>query len=522
MKRKQQTTQRGPGGDQEIDFNDWSINKLYIQSGPRKDYRFRNVKVPYLKGLRLRYSPLTQKKIFTLMYGYRGRSLKLPLNIFIYGHYGTLEVSEELLKLYKKYYDRTKGYWRHDPKEQLITQRELNLSQELSTREVIQRIMQDEFPRKSKIGKLAMSSQKTYARFLMGYHERFNQLIFDETEKGWGTITPKGGLDWKSFWAKYPPKNKDPKNSEKEISVYDSNNLGPVVIDHLTKGIISKYLECRPRTPGMKENILDALQSLYTYAENRLKCFGDKPPAVNPTHDIEILKDDETHTKASLWNEVAFDDDQIPQVDRAIIKIVRERPFESEAFMLLGCTKFRIEELLKLKKSDLKDKYILFRKETKKERAQGTVKDEKIPYTEEIVRALDRLHRQYRRKQHQKFRFIPWLIPSSRIDWGNPDSKYRQSNRTRKKNLHGAWRALKKHLKIGGTIKTLRKTYFTQKVAVEMSRGLTEEEAIENISKTSHRSPKMVKTKYNKPSEKVKMKRAQKLSEVLAFKRKKS
>ena len=92
MKRKQQTAHNGPGMAQEIDFNDWSIDRLYIQSGPRKDYRFRNVKVPYLKGLRLRYSPLTQKKIFTLMYGYRGRSLKLPLNIFIYGHYVTLEV----------------------------------------------------------------------------------------------------------------------------------------------------------------------------------------------------------------------------------------------------------------------------------------------------------------------------------------------------------------------------------------------------------------------------------------------
>ena len=103
MKRKQQTTQRGPGGDQEIDFNDWSINKLYIQSGPRKDYTFRNVKVPYLTGLRLRYSPLTQKKVFYLRYNYKKRSLKLPLNGFIYRHYGTLEVSEELLKLYKKY-----------------------------------------------------------------------------------------------------------------------------------------------------------------------------------------------------------------------------------------------------------------------------------------------------------------------------------------------------------------------------------------------------------------------------------
>ena len=51
MKRKQQTTDNGPGRDQEIDFNDWAINKFYIKSGPRKDYRFRNVKVPYLNGL---------------------------------------------------------------------------------------------------------------------------------------------------------------------------------------------------------------------------------------------------------------------------------------------------------------------------------------------------------------------------------------------------------------------------------------------------------------------------------------
>ena len=90
-----------------------------------------------------------------------------------------------------------------------------------------------------------MSSQKTYARFLMGYHTRFDLLIFDEDEKGCGTIKLKHGLDWKSFWAKYPPDNKDPKNSDEEISVYDTNNLGPSIIDNLTKGIISKYLESR-------------------------------------------------------------------------------------------------------------------------------------------------------------------------------------------------------------------------------------------------------------------------------------
>ena len=122
-------------------------------------FKFKNIKVSYLKGLRLRYSPLTQKKIFTLIYRYKGKSRKLLLNEFIYGHYGTLEVSEELLKLYKKYYDKKLGHWRHNPKEQLITQRELELSQEFSSREVIQRIVQAQFPRKGKIGKLAKVSQ---------------------------------------------------------------------------------------------------------------------------------------------------------------------------------------------------------------------------------------------------------------------------------------------------------------------------------------------------------------------------
>ena len=310
MKVVIKSNESDPGVTQDLLFQDKAIHKLRIEKGSREDFKFKDIKVSYLTGLVLRYSPLTQKKLFYLRYKYKDKASWLKLNEFIYGHYGTLEVSEELLDLYKKYYDKKLGHWRHDPQEQLITQRELELSQELSVREVIQRIVQAEFPRKGKIGKLAKVSQRTYARFLMGYHKRFDQLIFDEDEKGCGTIKLKNGLDWKSFWDKFPPENKDPKNSDKEISVYDTNNIGPVVIDHLTKGVISKYLECRERSPGTKENILDALQCLYSYAENKLKCFGDKPPSVNPTQNIEILKDDESRYKGSKWNEISFDDDE--------------------------------------------------------------------------------------------------------------------------------------------------------------------------------------------------------------------
>jgi len=88
----------------EIDFNDNAINKLRIKEGKRKDFKFKNIKVSYLNGLRLRYSPLTQKKKFYLKYKYKEKSPRLRLGEFIFGHYGTLEVSEELLELYKKYY----------------------------------------------------------------------------------------------------------------------------------------------------------------------------------------------------------------------------------------------------------------------------------------------------------------------------------------------------------------------------------------------------------------------------------
>ena len=68
----------------------------------------------------------------------------------------------------------------------------------------------------------------------------------------------------------------------------------------------------------------------------------------------------------------------------------------------------------------------------------------------------------------------------------------------------------------------MRKTYFTQEVELEKSKGQTEDEAIEKVAKKSHKGPKMIKTRYNKPPESVKIRKAQELSQVLEFKRKQS
>ena len=86
MKVDNKTNQSCPGVDQEINFNDKAINKLSIKEGNRKDFKFNDIKVSHLKGLSLRYSPLTQKKIFTLIYKFRGKSRKLVFDEFILDH----------------------------------------------------------------------------------------------------------------------------------------------------------------------------------------------------------------------------------------------------------------------------------------------------------------------------------------------------------------------------------------------------------------------------------------------------
>ena len=70
MKVDNKSNESGPRVAQQkvlwINFNDKAVDKLFIESGNRITVKFKNVKVPYLTGLVLRYSPLTQKKIFII------------------------------------------------------------------------------------------------------------------------------------------------------------------------------------------------------------------------------------------------------------------------------------------------------------------------------------------------------------------------------------------------------------------------------------------------------------------------
>ena len=64
MKVDSKNVQRDPGVTQELLFQDKAIHKLRIKKGSRKDFKFKNVKISYLKGLVLKYSPLIQRSYF--------------------------------------------------------------------------------------------------------------------------------------------------------------------------------------------------------------------------------------------------------------------------------------------------------------------------------------------------------------------------------------------------------------------------------------------------------------------------
>ena len=500
-----------------ISWNDKAIIDVCYNGKLTKSLRIKinfKTKSGCPKGISLRYTPKTNKKVFLYRYYYNGQNDFIQFE-FIPGLFGILQMEEKLLNLKKQYYDPLGSFWKFNPKDNIQTEAEVLETQSKTVREVIQRLLQDNFPRKSKVGKLASVSQRQFSRIFIGNHKRFKHLQFSDNDKGWGITELDGGLTWETFWSKYPPKNSD-------VSIYDNASLGPLLIDNLTKSVVRKFLNAKERTPGGKKNLIKALQCLWNYAINQ-DFFGDNIPQ-DPTKDINIVVDDESNFEGSKWNEKSFDDEERELLDTAFIKIAKTRPFQSECLMLLACAEIRPEEALKLKKSDVtKDEdgnpIIKVRKEIRKARGKGRTIDLIIDINKPVERVLNRLKRQY--KRHSQYKFIPWLFPHTVIDWGNP--KDFTTDKTRLKTLRTPWEDVRKLTGIEGSVKTLRKTFMTLEVKQEMTKGLSKEEALIKVAKKTHKGSKdgakTVERYYNKPTRKDQIKKANEMGKVFSFKR---
>ena len=523
-----------------IQYTDKAIADLkYNQKNHKRNrlrVNFKNGPV----GVSLRWTPKSNKKIFQLEGFYKGHSFRMDIGQFYLGSYGTLEVNEKLTPIFKKH-KSLDGSWKSNPKVALTTLDELNESQRCTVNEVIELILEQNFPRRRISGNLALFSQRDYSRFLIGYNDRLDHITFDENSKGHGVIKFKEKIfnkktkeyesnpiqDWEALFKKYPPgvgiKKKNKFNPDNEVSVYDSY-LGSVVIDDLVPGHIKKYLESKTRTYGQKVNMLKALNSLWGFASKR-NLMGPNP-SLDPTRKshggIILEKAEESSFKGSKWNEVGLSLKQCEIIEKALFKVRRIYPFMAEACLLLMYTAMRIQECLKIKKSMITkdedgDPIILMSKYIMKGRAHQKQQDEIYDVTTPVKRVLNSLDRQLKRREFRAYQFVPWLFPTTRISLeklSNPSKYpgYAESKECRIKTLDDCINAVKKMTGIEFSLKTLKKAniYFTNKTLGGSHKG-------KFVSK--HKTAKLQEGSYDKPPRQEVKKYAREVAKVFTFKK---
>ena len=501
-----------------IPFTNTAIDNLKQKSKLAKG-KYIKVRFKDQRGIYLYWSPKKLKKKFYQRYKFNGKDYDLDLGEYIKGTYGCDEALSKLLKIYEKH--KEKGKWKTNPREEYLTNDELVDSQKLTIRKVIEKLLEYNFPLKNMEGRLASTTAFQFSLFLIGYNKRRKQLEFKDDEKGMCTIKLKGFKSWKDFWEKYP--SGKGAYADGEQSLYD-NKLSSIVIDELTPGKVERYLEERQRSYGTKRNILKALQCLWGFARNTLKAFGDKRPT-DPTSmkegGVELKKPIESKFAGSKYNETSLDAEQFKQFKEELEKEKKKRPYVGLAIELLPNIDIRITENQKLKKSDIKADHILLRKETRKLRSKGVkITHKKLPITDTVRAILNQIKETD--KKHPQYKFVPWLFPSPRINLEKLNEPgYPQKDECRLRDLSETFDLIRQNLDFECSLKTLRKTYLTEQIEAEKELGKTEEEAIEEVSKTSHpRNPQTLKKSYYKPSFDRQLKRANKISKVIQMKRK--
>jgi integrase len=453
-----------------IQYNDKAISDLKynkrISKRQRIKVRFKNGP----KGISLRWTPKTNKKVFQLIFAFRGKSLLLDCGEFLPGSFECNDLDGYLLKLNEKHRNKD-GTFKTNPNVDVITQKSLKKSQLKTLGQVIELICKDNFPRRNITGKLSALSQKDHTRFLIGYNKRREHITFQDDDKGWGQILFKDKStikDWDSLFKTYPRETGCYEGNEK--SIYDSY-LGKVIIDDLLPGNIEIYLNEIERSYGQKENIRKALACLWGYARD--KGFMGPNPPLNPTRKekggITIKKTEQSIWVGSKYNDFAYDLEELKEIKTALVSLRDRFPFQSECLSLMLNTGMRAEECKKLTKemltTDKNDNPIISMKRyITKGRTNQRQKDIAYDITEPVQEVLDSLKYQLEKPKFNAYQFVPWLFPTTRISLeklSDPDRypNYARSNSCRIHTLDDTWNAVREMTGLKGSIKSLRKSF---------------------------------------------------------------
>ena len=510
-----------------LKFTDYAIDKFVSSFGVPPKARvvtpFDVSKHSALKGLNLVQYFKGKKKYFVLRYWFNGSRLPLTIGQFIPDIFGVKQCQDKLHDLVKAHCN-DKGHWVKDPK-QTIRDQETKIvkaviveSQKLTINQVIERYVAAGFPRKKGKTKRG-SSIKRDCLNLLGHNWRTKHLIFDDIN-GKGVVHFKANPhkrtakpeSWSDLFSKFPPGHGILKdnyfNPKNERSVYD-NDLGKLVIDELTPGIVERYLEAKERSAGTKKSLLDSINSVWLFA--RKKGFLGDSPKLNPCRQRDGgIVIDKSEAKADPYKDRRFSIPEYKNIYHSLIKFTDQFPFIAEALLLLQFSGLHEEEILRLQKEHVKKElgYIFVPKAITK----NEVRDLFIDLTPPIQKVLSQLDKHLSGK-YKKYRFVPHLFPTTRIDSKRlHDDTYIRKAETRLKagSLRGCFKKILEENKMTGAIKMFRKTAAT---IMKIVLGGSEKA----IALTGHESEETLDMYYYKTPREEQRKHAFKVAEVFDF-----
>ncbi len=472
-----------------------------------------------LKGMHLRYSYRSGKKVFYLIGKVKGTSKTFfhKCGEFQLGITGTFEIEQYVNKLILDEECKNRdGEWIKKPNEEKITKKLIQQTQSHTIRQAIQKIARESFPHIKQDGTIDKKSIQQYSQFLFGWNKRRLHLTFTDDAEGCGVLGLKDNMTmtWDKLWRIYKP-YEDCDHPTKR-SLYDSQ-LGGLCVDELTPRIVQNWCN-KGETYGARQNRLKAFQYLYR-ACNKLNLLAgeDKLDPTRVKHGGVVI----TYTKKKVsknhkYNDMKFKEAQIEKIIDAAVALRDEHPFQAEAVMFILYSSRRQEESLKLTLDDLwkhkgkpHNRVITLPANITKSRSE-----EYVVITEGIQKVLDSLSYQRAKPEYKKYAHIKWLFPRRLIASHRcGDIDFCKSDDARTKNLESVWKKIVKQTGIDGQKKLFRKSLST--IATD-TLGSTDKA----IAITGHKNTATLEKFYYKSDIDDHIKYADDVAKVYSFKKK--
>lgn len=478
----------------DLKFTDYSINKFQSDFSKNKKTIKTKITNSGIKGLVLSQSITTKKKYFIQQFWFDGKADYWSVGEFRLGIFGIKECQTKVVEIMKTHTDDN-GLWIKSPKitqkhnKDRVSKAEKENRQMLTVKECLERLCKAGFPKIKREGLLTGNSIRDICLHLIGYNKRTKHLEYDDDNFGNGIVTFRAckvyntnkPQSWDDLFIKFPSGHgvltKVNGKKLKGVSMYDHPVFSKYLIEELTPGLINSYLDEHSPSWGTKRKMICALQVLWS---NSKKYMGSNRPLDPTTKEaLEVKLPGISKAKNSKYNKRKNGPDEMQKMWLSFQKQSTKHPFQAELLMLMMTAGRHFIETSKVKKTDVYpkgkkdnefgiDNIIVLPAGRIKGREEGY-----IPITEPVQFVLDQLDNIYKRPKLTKYKWVPWLFPSTRSSpksWlvdGKINQEYIHTKKTRVKDIRECWKSMLADTGLKLVVPRLfRKTYSSKTVTI--------------------------------------------------------